>query len=117
MNYVKCVNNEGYEASLAKGKVYRTLAGEPSVSPTMIRVIDETYGEAGSESGYLFAADRFEPVDLSKIDEEADDTLTIHLPATLKGILYAEALVAQKSMSALAREWLADHLDLPSAAT
>jgi hypothetical protein len=113
MNYVKCINNEGYEGSLSQGKVYRVLASEPSVSSAMIRVIDETYGEPGSESGYLFAASRFEPVDQAKTHDDADDSLTIHLPATLKGILYAEAIVAQKSMSALAREWLEEHLDLP----
>ena len=113
MNYIKCVDNEGYEGSLSKGKVYRVLASEPSVSHTMIRIIDETYGEPGSESGYLFAASRFAPVTLDQLHSEADDSLTIHLPAALKGILYAEAIVAQKSMSALAREWIEEHLDLP----
>ncbi len=113
MNYVTCIDNEGYEASLIKGKTYRVLASEPSVSKGMIRVIDETYGEPGSEHGYLFAAHRFVPVDFRRIHEEVDDTLTIHLPAALKGILYAEAIVAQKSLSALARDWLEDHLDLP----
>jgi hypothetical protein len=116
MNYVKCINNEGYEGSLTKGKIYRVLASEPSASAVMIRVIDETYGEPGSEHGYLFAANRFEPVDLSKIASDVTDSLTIHLSATLKGILYAEALIAQKSMSALAREWLEERLDLPQSA-
>lgn len=116
MNYVRCINNEGYEGSLSKGKIYRVLVSEPSVSATMIRVIDETYGEAGSENGYLFAADRFQSVDLSAIPSDANDTLTVHLPATLKGILYAEALIAQKPMSVLVREWIEDHLDLPAPA-
>ncbi|MFN8443314.1 MAG: hypothetical protein U0175_21235 [Caldilineaceae bacterium] len=116
MNYVKCINNEGYEGSLSEGKVYRVLSSEPSLSSGMIRIIDETHGEPGSEKGYLFAATRFEPVDLNKIFDDTDDSLTIHLPATLKGILYAEALVAQKSMSALAREWIEEHLDLAQAA-
>lgn len=92
------------------------LTSEPSLSRATIRIIDETYGEPGSESGYLFAASRFEPIDPNQIHGEADDSLTIHLPAALKGILYAETLVAQKSMSALAREWIEEHLDLPKLA-
>lgn len=113
MSYVKCINNEGYEVSLRKGKIYRQSFSEPALSPTMIRVIDETYGEPGSEIGYLYAADRFEPVELPLDNGHPDDSLTIHLPAALKGILYAESIVAQKSMSALVREWLEDRLDLP----
>ena len=115
MNYVKCISNEGYEGSLSKGKIYRRLSSEPSLSPNMIRVIDETYGESGSEQGYLFAAARFEPVDLNKTTSAVDDALTIHLPTTLKGILHAEALLAQKSMSTLVREWIEERLDLPAA--
>lgn len=38
MNYVNCINNEGDETSLAKGEVYRTLAGEPSLSPAILLV-------------------------------------------------------------------------------
>lgn len=110
MSYVKCINNEGYEVSLRKGKIYRRSFQEPALSPTMIRVIDETYGEPGSEIGYLYAADRFEMV------EPPVDSLTIHLPADLKGILYAESIVAQKSMSALVRQWIEERLDLPEPA-
>lgn len=80
----------------------------------MIRVIDETYGEPGSEIGYLYAADRFEPVELSPAGGHPHDSLTIHLPASLKGVLYAEAILAQKSMSALVRPWIKERLDLPA---
>ena len=117
MNYVKCINNEGYEVSLRKGKIYRCSFSEPALSSTMIRVIDETYGEAGSEIGYLYAADRFEPVELPPDHSHAGESLTIHLPAALKGILYAEAILAQKSMSALVRQWLEERLDLPEASS
>ena len=116
MSYVKCINNEGYEASLRKGKVYRQVFNEPSVSPDMIRVIDETYGEVGSEIGYLFAADRFEPVQLSSLKDQPDDSLTIQLPTAMKGILYAESILAQKSMSALLRQWIEEQLDFAEAA-
>jgi hypothetical protein len=116
MSYVKCINNEGYEVSLRKGKIYRRSFQEPALSPTMIRVIDETYGESGSEIGYLYAADRFEPVEPPCDNRPPDDSLTIHLPADLKGILYAEAIVAQKSMSALVRQWIEERLDLPEPA-
>lgn len=113
MNYVKCIDNEGYEVSLRKGKIYRRILSEPSLSPNMIRVIDETYGELGSEVGYLYAADRFETVELPSHDAQPDESLTIHVPASLKGILYAESILAQKSMSGLVRQWLEEHLDLP----
>lgn len=113
MSYVKCINNEGYEVSLHKGKIYRQSFSEPALSPTMIRVIDEPYGEPGSEIGYLYAADRFESVELPLDNEYPDDSLTIHLPAARKGILYAESLMAQKSMSALVREWIEERLGLP----
>ena len=115
MSYVKCINNEGYEVSLRKGKVYRQVFNEPSVSPDMIRVIDETYGEVGSEIGYLFSADRFEPVLLSSLKDQLDDSLTVHLPAAMKGILYAESILAQKSMSALLRQWIEERLDFAEA--
>lgn len=114
MNYVKCINNEGYEASLRKGKIYRQVFTEPSLSPGMIRIIDETYGEPGSEIGYLFAANRFEPVELTQIHGPADDMLTLHLPAALKGVLYAESILAQKPMSTLVRQWIEERLDLPT---
>lgn len=116
MSYVKCVNNEGYEVSLRKGKIYRRSFREPALSPTMSRVIDETYGEPGSAIGYLYAAERFEPVDLPLDNGQPDDVLTIHLPTALKGILYAESIVAQKSMSALVRQWIEERLDLPEPA-
>jgi hypothetical protein len=39
-------------------------------------------------------------------------TITTHVPAWLKGVLYAEALATGRSMSALTREWLEERLDL-----
>jgi hypothetical protein len=40
--------------------------------------------------------------------------VTAHLPPWLKGVLYAEAVAADKPVSALLREWIEDRLDLPA---
>ncbi len=42
LHYAVCINNEGYKASLEKGKQYRTIPDEQAASHGYIRVIDET---------------------------------------------------------------------------
>jgi hypothetical protein len=59
MRYVMCVNNTGYEVSLAERKVYRVLEDAWGEEHQMLRVIDETGDD------YLFEADRFVPVSLT----------------------------------------------------
>ena len=48
-----CLNNEGYEASLEVGKVYRVLPDREAVAHGYIRMVDE------SGEDYAFDADRF----------------------------------------------------------
>lgn len=48
-----CINNEGYEVSLTKGKKYIVLPDEEANKHNLIRVIDDT-GE-----DYLYNATRF----------------------------------------------------------
>jgi|GEM_PF-6766276 len=36
MSYVKCIDNEGYEASLHKSKVYRQVFNEPSIMSALV---------------------------------------------------------------------------------
>jgi hypothetical protein len=125
MSYVKCVKNEPYiqvpdqpsqeEAlfGLTIGKVYKAIPDRVAEKQGMIRVIDESYGEAGSEHGYLYPADYFEPFLMPKDSSTASPT-TIYLDEYMKGILHAEAIAADKSISALVREWLEERLDLPA---
>ncbi len=57
-NYVVCLNNDGYLASLEKGKIYKTLKDKEAESEGWLRVIDED-GE-----DYLYNKERFEYIEL-----------------------------------------------------
>ena len=114
MKYVRCINNQGYEVSLRTNAIYLVLPDENAVQQGFIRILDETAGEAGSDEGYLFSKERFEVVELSELEAAATATLSVHLPPALRGILHAEALAANKSTSALVREWIEERLDLPA---
>jgi hypothetical protein len=65
MKFVICINNKGYEVSLERGKVYRTLDDEKASQHNLIRVIDE------SGEDYLFPDKYFVPIKLPKAAEEA----------------------------------------------
>ncbi len=56
--FVVCVNNEGYQASLERNKIYVALPDADAESAGDIRIIDE------SGEDYLFAAKRFVAVEL-----------------------------------------------------
>jgi hypothetical protein len=58
VRYVICINNEGYLASLEARKVYQVLPDPDAEAHGYLRVIDE------SEEDYLFAADRFVPIEV-----------------------------------------------------
>ena len=67
--FVVCLNNDGYKASLEVGKLYRFIPDEEAEAEGLLRVIDE------SGEDYAFKAERFYPV---------------HLPAPVeKGLLAA----------------------------
>ena len=76
----------------------------------MIRVIDESFGEPGSEQGYMFPMRYFEPLDTS--NGKLND-VTVRVPAYIKDILHAEAVASDKSISSLVRDWIDERLDLP----
>ena len=105
MTYVRCINNRGYEASLTAGAIYKILPNESDAAS--LRVIDN------EREDYLYDIGRFEPVTYHDDLLDASDVVTIHLDPVLKGIVRAEALAAQKSVSALLREWIDERLDLP----
>lgn len=56
--YAVCVDNDGYPASLERGKIYRVLPDADARARGYLRVVDE------SEEDYLYAAARFFPVAL-----------------------------------------------------
>lgn len=123
--YVRCVENRQFihfqgESppddeiyGLTIGKVYKRIVDKQAEKRGMIRVIDESFGEPGSEEGYLYPANYFEPLDF------ANDTLAplaVYVPAYVKDVLHAEAVAADLSVSALLRKLLDEHLDLPEPA-
>ena len=127
MSYVRCVNNMPYLRilgqpeqteplySLVVGKTYKTLSDPSAERHGMIRVIDESYGEPGSQDGYLYPADYFEPF-VPNGRQRMAATITVHLDEFTQGVLHAEATAADRSVSALVREWIEERLDLPAAA-
>lgn len=64
-HFAVCVRNDGYEASLEKRKLYEVLPDTGAAKHDHIRVIDE------SGEDYLYPADFFVPVQLSKTAERA----------------------------------------------
>ena len=65
--FVVCVRNKGHEVSLDVRKVYERVPDAKGERHGYIRVIDE------SGEDYLFPANYFIPLDLSKRVEEAID--------------------------------------------
>ncbi len=63
--FVVCLNNTGYEASLEVGKIYRVIPDEMANINELIRVIDE------SGEDYAFSIARFYPIELPKPIETA----------------------------------------------
>ena len=58
--FVVCLKNNGYEASLEPRKIYQVLLDKEAESHKMIRVIDE------SGEDYLFPVSLFSPISLSQ---------------------------------------------------
>ena len=58
--FVVCLENEGYEVSLERRKIYRVLPDADAAKHRQIRVIDE------SGEDYLYPAAFFVPVELPR---------------------------------------------------
>ena len=56
--FVVCVNNDGYAASLVVRRIYETVSDNDARDRGLVRVIDE------SEEDYLFPAELFEAIDV-----------------------------------------------------
>ena len=63
--FVVCLDNEGYPASLEVGKLYRFIPDEKAEAEGLIRVFDE------SGEDYAFDAERFHPISLPAVVEKA----------------------------------------------
>jgi len=64
-DFVVCINNENYPASLELHKIYRVLPDEDAVVEGDIRIIDE------SGEDYLYPAAYFVPINVPHIVEES----------------------------------------------
>lgn len=117
MNYLHCISNKGFiwqngklldeeVIGLTIGVVYKVLPTEREHG--FVRVIDN------SGEDYLYPADRFEPFAING-QSKPTATLSAHVPDWLRDVIQAEALAADKSVSALLREWIEDRLDLATA--
>lgn len=63
--FVICIQNEDYLASLELWKVYRVLLDEKATKHQLLRVIDE------SGEDYLYSESYFVPINLPQAAEEA----------------------------------------------
>lgn len=123
MRYARCVSNRPYLQprheseqeeplfGLTVGQIYKVISDPVAEQHGMLRVIDESFGEAGSENGYLYPSDYFEP--FLPDEQFSRSSLTIYLDEYVKGVLHAEAVASNKSVSALMRDWVEERLDLP----
>jgi hypothetical protein len=110
MNYVRCVDNKGNEASLKVGTIYQSLDRTVVEKESgMLRIVDNE-GE-----DYLYPARWFEPVSEQELLAEHAQPLTIHLHTITKLAIRDMANAKGISMSALVREWIDERLDLPEA--
>lgn len=122
MNYAKCICNSPYlhppdqpiQAEplfgLTVGKVYKVISDPVAERDGMTRIVDESFGEPGSENGYLYPAGYFEPFLPTEVKDRV--SLTIYFDEYVKGVLHAEAIASNKSVSALVRDWVEEQLDL-----
>lgn len=70
--FAVCINNNGYEASLEVGKLYRVVPDEEAASHGYSRVIDE------SAEDYGYSANRFFPIEVPLALQKALKLPTAH---------------------------------------
>jgi hypothetical protein len=62
--FVICLDNQANPESLIIGKVYLALPDAEAEKAGLLRVLDESFGETGSEAGYLYPMKMFAAVTL-----------------------------------------------------
>jgi hypothetical protein len=70
--FVVCVKNEGYAASLELRKIYQAVPDARDAEHQLIQVIDE------SGEGYLYPVDYFVPIELPQAVESAFSSTPDH---------------------------------------
>lgn len=55
IQFVVCLSNKGYQASLEVGKLYRMLPDEEAAKHGLVRVIDESGQDYAFEAGRFYA--------------------------------------------------------------
>ena len=65
VRFAVCIKNQGYEASLEIGKLYRMIPDQEAERHGYLRIVDES----GEDYGY--SADRFFAIDVPKPVEKA----------------------------------------------
>jgi hypothetical protein len=65
LQFAVCINNEGYEASLEMGKLYRVIPDDQAAKHGYIRIVDES----GEDYGYSLK--RFFPIEIPIALEKA----------------------------------------------
>ena len=63
--FVVCIKNDGYPASLEVRKVYRAIPDARAAARHLVRVVDE------SGDDYLYPTEYFAPIELPQIAVEA----------------------------------------------
>ena len=61
MEFVLCIRNDDYPASIEKRKIYRVLPDPKATEQNFIRIIDE------SEEDYLYPIDYFVPIHIPQL--------------------------------------------------
>lgn len=61
MEFVLCIRNDDYPASIEKRKIYRVLPDAKATQQNFIRIIDE------SEEDYLYPIDYFVPIQIPQL--------------------------------------------------
>ena len=108
MKYVRCIDNQGNEASLTKGVIYRLLpTTQVAKDSGMLRVI-ENEGE-----DYLYPTRWFQVVSEKELILDLSEMVTVHLNLRSKVVIRDIANAKGVSISALVREWIDERLDLP----
>jgi hypothetical protein len=65
VQFAVCIDNEGYQASLELGKLYRLLPDTEAQSHGLVRIIDE------SGEDYAYSSNRFHQMKVSPVIERA----------------------------------------------